>query len=115
MYQFSYSDVIEESSQTMRQREREAFDRVIGLLKEGLAQGVGSKPAIEGMYFLRRLWGILGSDLRDRDNELPQELRNGLLAIEAWIYREIQQIQRGETSDLSALIEINQIVRDGLR
>lgn len=115
MYQFSYNDVVEELSQVMRQRERDALDRVIGLLKEGAQLGIGSRPAIEGLYYLKRLWAIFAEDLRSRENELSGELRNGLLSIDAWIAHEMDRIHRGETSDLSALIEINEIIRDGLR
>lgn len=115
MYQFSYNDVVEDAPQAMRQHERDALDRVITLLKEGAQLGVDSKPAIEGLYFLRRLWAIFTSDLRSQDNELPAELRGRLLTLAAWINREVDRIQRRETTDLAALIEINQIVRDGLR
>lgn len=115
MYQFSYNDVVEDSSHAMRQHEREALDRVIALLRDGARLGVGSKPAIEGLYFLRRLWGIFTSDVGSCDNQLPDGLRKNILALAAWVNTEIDRVHAGETSDLTALIEINEIVRDGLR
>ena len=115
MYQFSYNDVIEDAPQTMRQHERDALDRILELLRDGATKGVDSKPAIEGLYYLRRLWGIFAQDLSRQENELPQELRDRLMALAHWNNLEIDRVHRGETTDLSALIEVNQIVRDGLQ
>ena len=33
MYEFAYNEAVEDSHQTMRAREREAMDRVIGMLR----------------------------------------------------------------------------------
>lgn len=115
MYQFSYSEVFDESPQVMRSRERDAMDRVIDMLKDAQRLGPASKERIEAFYYLQRLWAIFGEDLRNPDNGLPDQLRNNLLSISAWIHREIDRLRGGETADMSPLIEINQIVRDGLK
>jgi flagellar biosynthesis regulator FlaF len=39
MYEFAYNEVIEDSGLTMRAREREAMDRVIGLLRAAQERG----------------------------------------------------------------------------
>jgi flagellar biosynthesis regulator FlaF len=43
MYEFAYNEVIEDSRQTMRARERQAMDRVVAMLSA--AQEKGPDPA----------------------------------------------------------------------
>ena len=63
MYQFSYAEVLDETPKGARERERQAIDRSIELLREAEAQGVRSRAAIEAILFVRRLWGYLIEDL----------------------------------------------------
>ena len=58
MYEFAYNDVIEESHQTMRARERRAMDRVIAMLRAAQEKGPQSRERIDALYYLRRLWMI---------------------------------------------------------
>jgi len=41
-------------------------------------------------------------------------MRAGIISIGIWVNKEIDRIRSGVTHDLSPLIEINQIIRDGL-
>ena len=98
----------------MRERELQAFDKVIELLEAARARGVGSREGIEAIYYLRKLWWILLQDVQLPQNELPEELRAGLISIGRWMIREIDRIDQGNAEDLSRVIEINEIIRDGL-
>ena len=71
MYEFSYSEVIEESPQVMRAHERLAMDRVIAMLRTARARGPGTREVVEALFYLRRLWAIFLDDLRNPENELP--------------------------------------------
>ena len=51
MYQFSYAEVLDETPKGARERERQAIDRSIELLREAEAQGVRSRAAIEAILF----------------------------------------------------------------
>ena len=93
MYQFSYAEVLDETPKGARERERQAIDRSIELLREAEAQGVRSRAAIEAILFVRRLWGYLIEDLARPDNDLPQKLRADLISIGLWMMREAEQIQ----------------------
>ena len=44
MYEFAYNEVIEDSRQTMRARERQAMDRVIAMLRAAQEKGPLGKP-----------------------------------------------------------------------
>ena len=54
-------------------------------------------------------------DLANPENELPEALRAGLISIGIWMVKEIELIRSGKASDLRAMIEITEIIRDGLK
>jgi flagellar biosynthesis activator protein FlaF len=114
MYQFSYAEVIDESPREMRARERDAMDRAIQLLRAAQEKGPGSREVVDALFYLRRLWSIFLEDLNNPNNELPQQLRAGLISIGIWINKEIDRVRIGKTKDLTPMIEINEIIRDGL-
>ena len=115
MYEFAYNEVIEDSRQAMRARERQAMDRVIGMLREAHAGGPHSRERIDALFYLRRLWMIFLDDLRDPNNELSPQLRAGITSIGIWMMKEIDRVRGGLTEDLTPMIEINEIIRDGLK
>lgn len=115
MYQFSYSEVAEDSRQEMRGLERRVLDQAIALLRTAREKGPGSRELIDALFFYRRLWSIFMDDLANPENELPEELRAGLISIGIWIVKEIELIRSGKTIDLTAMIEISEIIRDGLK
>jgi flagellar biosynthesis activator protein FlaF len=115
MYQFSYSEVAEDSRQEMRGLERRVLDQAIDLLRIARDRGPGSRELIDALFFYRRLWSIFMDDLANPENELPEELRAGLISIGIWIVKEIELVRSGKATDLTAMIEISEIIRDGLR
>jgi flagellar biosynthesis activator protein FlaF len=114
MYEFAYNEVIEDSRQTMRARERQAMDRVIGMLRAA-EKSPGSRERVEALFYLRRLWMIFLNDLNDSNNELPGQLRAGIISIGIWMMKEIDRARSGATDDLTPMIEINELIRDGLK
>jgi flagellar protein FlaF len=115
MYEFAYNEVVEESRETMRAHERDAMDRVIGMLRDAQEKGPSSRERVEALFYLRRLWMIFLDDLKDPNNELPGQLRAGIISIGIWMMKEIDRVRTRVTDDLSAMIEINEIIRNGLR
>jgi flagellar protein FlaF len=115
MYEFAHNDVIEDSRQTMRARERQAMDRVIAMLRTAQEKGPGSRERVEALFYLRRLWMIFLNDLNDPNNELPEQLRAGIISIGIWMMKEIDRVRGGATNDLTPMIEINALIRDGLK
>jgi flagellar biosynthesis activator protein FlaF len=115
MYEFAYNEVIEDSRQTMRARERQAMDRVIEMLRAAQEKGPRSRERIEALFYLRRLWAIFINDLNDPNNELPEQLRAGIISIGIWMMKEIDRVRGGATDDLTPMIEINALIRDGLK
>jgi flagellar biosynthesis activator protein FlaF len=114
MYEFAYKEIIDESPQAMRAQERRALDQVIELLLAAAQAGPETREVVTALYQLRRLWAIFLDDLRSPENRLPAPLRAGIISIGIWVNKEIDRVRMGATRDLSPLIEINQIIRDGL-
>ena len=115
MYEFAYNDVIEDSHQTLRAREQAAMDRVIEMLRAAQEKGAQSREFIDALFYLRRLWMIFIDDLNDPNNELPAQLRAGIISIGVWMMKEIDRVRGGLTSDLTPMIEINVLIRNGLK
>ncbi len=115
MYEFAYNDVIEDSHQTLRAREQAAMDRVIGMLRAAQEKGPQSRELIDALFYLRRLWTIFIDDLNDPNNELPAQLRAGIISIGVWMMKEIDRVRGGLTNDLTPMIEINVLIRNGLK
>jgi flagellar protein FlaF len=115
MYEFAYNEVIADSHQTMRARERHAMDRVIAMLRAAQEKGPHSRERVDALFYLRRLWMIFLNDLKDPSNELPEQLRAGIISIGIWMNKEIDRVRGGLTNDLTPMIEISELIRDGLK
>jgi len=114
MYEFAYNSIVEESSRAMRAQEARALDRVIAQMREAEFYGPRSKAGIHALYQLRTLWTVFLDDLNGPDNALPTPLRARLLSIGIWVIKEIERLRTGEADEFASIIEINQIIRDGL-
>jgi flagellar protein FlaF len=115
MYEFAYNEVVEESRGAMRAREHAAMERVIGMLRDAQEKGPLSRERVDALFYLRRLWMIFLDDLKDPNNELPAPLRGGIISIGVWMMKEIDRVRSRLTDDLTPMIEINEIIRDGLK
>ena len=114
MYEFAYNEIVEESSRSMRAQEARALDRVISMLREAEDSGPRTRQGVNALYQLRTLWTVLLDDLNGSENALPDTLRARLISIGIWVIKEIERLRNGEVTDMAPLIEINQIIRDGL-
>ena len=115
MYQFAYADVQNDSIADSKDRERQLLDRSIEMLLAARDAGAQSIEAIKAVHFLNRVWVTLIEDLASAENELPQELRANLISIGLWLLRESEAVRKGESDNFEGLIEVSQIIRDGIR
>jgi len=115
MYQFSYSEVQTDSVADARDRERQLLTRSIDLLAAAREKGPLSIQAVEAVHFLTRIWTVFIQDLGSAENELPSELRANLISIGLWLLREAEQVRQGKSDNFEGLIEVSQIIRDGIQ
>ncbi len=115
MYRFSYAEVVEDSPKECRQREYEVFERAIGLLKAAEGFPSRSREMSDALEFLQRLWTAFVKELAHPDNELPDKLKAQLISIGFWVMGETGRIALGEHNNLTALIDINTMIQEGLK
>jgi flagellar protein FlaF len=115
MYQFSYADIQTDSVADAKERERQLLTSSIDMLSAAAAVGHGSMVAVEALHFTNRVWTTFVEDLGSRDNALPKELRANLISIGLWLLREAEDIRQGRTNNFEGLIEVSQIIRDGIQ
>lgn len=115
MYQFSYDEIVEDCQAEARLREGVAMEQAIALLEKAQAAGPDSREAIEALHYLRRLWMIFIDDIVESGNGLPESLKAQLISIGLWVLREIEEIRARRSTDFAGLIEINGIIREGLK
>lgn len=90
------------------------MERAIRLLAIAKIKGARSPESFEATANLRQLWTIFIEDLGNDGNALPEALRASLISIGLWILREIESIDTGKSDNFDGLIEINQMIADGL-
>jgi len=115
MYQFSYADIQTDSIADAKDRERQLLNRSIDLLLAARETGVDSQQAVEAIHFMHRVWTNFIEDLGSNDNELPKELRANLISIGLWLLREAEAVRQGSSDNFDGLIEVSQIIRDGIQ
>lgn len=115
MYQFSYADIQTDSVADAKDRERQVLTRSIEMLTSAAGAGRESREAVEALLFTNRVWTSFVDDLGSSDNALPKELRANLISIGLWLLRETEDIRQGRTDNFEGLIEVSQIIRDGIQ
>jgi flagellar biosynthesis activator protein FlaF len=115
MYQFSYAEIQADSVADSRDRERQLLSRSIDLLRDARDAGPQTRQATEAILFLNRVWTTFVEDLGSPDNSLPKELRANLISIGLWLLREAEEVRQGRSENFDGLIDISQIIRDGIQ
>ncbi|MBN9259201.1 MULTISPECIES: flagellar biosynthesis regulator FlaF [unclassified Mesorhizobium] len=115
MYQFSYADIQTTSVADAKDREKQLLTRSIDMLSAAAAVGRDSMEAIEALHFTNRVWTAFVEDLGSSENALPKELRANLISIGLWLLRETEEIRQGRADNFEGLIEVSQIIRDGIQ
>ncbi len=114
MYHTLYSEMAADTTQTIRENERLAFERSIALLKMARDKGRGSRESVEALLFHSRLWSVLLEDLASDQNGLPDPLKAKLISIGIWMLRRAEDIRQGTENDFTPLIEISEAIKAGL-
>jgi flagellar protein FlaF len=115
MYQFSYAEVQTDSVADAKDRERQLLSRSIDLLVTAKNKGAQSIETVQAIHYMNRVWTSFVEDLGSDDNELPHELRANLISIGLWLLREGEEVRQGRSDNFEGLIEVSQIIRDGIQ
>ncbi len=115
MYQFSYADIQTDSVADAKDREKQLLSRSIDMLSAAQHQGASSQQAVEAIHFMTRVWTSFVEDLGSEENALPTDLRANLISIGLWVLREGEEVRQGRSENFEGLIEVSQIIRDGIQ
>ena len=110
----SYDAMIEDSGREARDREQEALNYGIVLLRKLKAGDLSPTEAAQALFYIRRLWAFFVQDLSSPRNGLPEKLRADLISIGLWAIREADRIREDKTTDVDDLLEINLVIRNAL-
>ena len=97
-----------------RAREREAFEQSVVMLEAAERAGTGSQVARDAAAYLHRLWGFLIEDLGRPENDLPAELRAGLMSLGLWTMRELTRVDQAEPANFMLLKHVSRSMAAGL-
>jgi flagellar protein FlaF len=115
MNQISYDDIQTDSVAEAKERELQHLSRSIDMLSAAAVAGHQSMEAIEALHFTNRVWTNFIEDLGSSENALPKELRANIISIGLWLLREAEDIRQGRTDNFEGIIEVSQIIRDGIQ
>lgn len=115
MYKFAYEETVETSGATGRDAERQALEHSLGLLRIAAQNSATPAQKYEALTFVNSLWTFLLEDLAKPDNALPPELRASLISIGFWMLRESEAIGDGKSKNLTGLVEVTQMISEGLQ
>jgi flagellar protein FlaF len=115
MYQFSYAEIHEDTPKQAREREHDAIRRSIELLEAAERAGPRSAEAVEALLFVQRLWTVFIEDLSQPANELPGKLRADLISVGIWVLKEVEDIRFERSRNFRAIIEISDVIAEGLK
>jgi flagellar biosynthesis activator protein FlaF len=115
VYRLQYASIQEDAPLDAKAREREVLQRSIDLMTAATSPGATPFAATEAVHFTTRVWTAFLTDLAKPDNQLPKEARAGLISIGIWILKELDAIRMGSSSAFDDLIDISEIIRDGLQ
>ncbi len=114
MYQKMYQEIANDSQYNCRKTEHYILIKAINNLKNGLETGPDSIGTVKACAQIQNIWTIFMAELISNEEHLPAELRASLISIGIWIQRELEDILAGRSENYIGLIEINQIIADGL-
>jgi flagellar protein FlaF len=111
MYRAAYSEITADDCSEARRREGDIFDTIIARLAAARA---GSPEQRDALDRLESFWGFLLRDLAHPANALDETFRARLVSIGLWVLKDISRVRLGLAS-ADALIDVNRMIREGLR
>jgi flagellar protein FlaF len=92
--------------------------RLLGQVTRALMEASESKSwelrrRADALDWNRRIWSTFAADCASQGNQLPDQLKAGIISLSIFVSKETSAVMRGD-SDFQALIDINRTVMQGL-
>ncbi len=99
------------ATEDARSTEYRLFAAVTRALIESQARG--GKGFVEAVDWNRRMWLTFQADLASDENQLPDDVKAGLISLAIWVERHSAAVLRGRAT-IDPLIDVNKSVMGGL-
>jgi flagellar protein FlaF len=98
---------------------REIEYRLFGQVTRALASAAELDPTdiagrMDALDWNRRLWSALAADCGSDGNQLPAQLRAGIVSLSMWVNRHTSAVMRNEAA-FEPLIAVNKMIMQGLQ
>ena len=110
----SYADILEDSGDQTRSREREALRMSVEAMEEANRDPLNPGKRANAIYVVNRLWSALLEDIASPDNAYPPELKAQIVSIGIFILRQCEVLRNDGKRDFSTIAEICKIIEKGL-
>jgi flagellar protein FlaF len=97
-----------------RATERRLLGQVTAALIEASKDVQNVQRLYDAILWNKRVWDTFAYECAADDNQLPQEIRAGLISLAIWVNKETTLIMDGQT-DLEPLISVNKSIIEGLK
>lgn len=102
------------ASENPRQTEYRLFGQITRGLVEVRDSGVRDEAFNQALDKNRQLWSVLSTDCGVPGNQLPDDLRAGIISLSIWVSKQTSQVMRGIDNDIDVLISVNRTIMEGL-
>lgn len=100
-------------AETPRAQEYRLMSQITGEMIEARDAGLTGAALMPALHRNREVWGAFSTDCASAGNQLPDQLRAGIISLALWVERFTTEVVRGRES-IDELITVNRAIIDGL-
>lgn len=101
-------------AETPRSTEYRLMSQITGEMIEARDAGLSGAELMPALHRNRLVWSTFSSQCGSQGNQLPDDLRAGIISIALWVDRYTSDVVRGRDS-IEELISVNRAIMDGLK
>jgi len=105
---------IQNVTESPRSTERRLLSQVTAALIEAGKDFRNVQKLYDAILWNKRVWDTFAYECAAEDNQLPKEIRAGLISLAIWVNKETTAVMDGQ-KDLEPLISVNKSIIEGLR
>jgi flagellar protein FlaF len=105
---------VQKATENPRATERRLLTQVTAALIDAGKDVNNIQKLYDAILWNKRVWDTFAYELAADDNQLPKEIRAGLISLAIWVNKETTAIMDGQT-DLEPLITVNKSIMEGLK
>jgi flagellar biosynthesis activator protein FlaF len=105
---------VQNVTENPRSTERRLLSQVTAALIDAGKSAENVQKLYDAILWNKRVWDTFAYEAAADDNQLPKEIRAGIISLAIWVNKETTMIMDGQT-DLEPLISVNKSIIEGLK